>query len=163
MSTVVLRPDDGQPDSMKALIAAVGKHLGDEPLLLGSGGVVVSRAVAKKYLNAKPPADADTTGRTVDNTRNPLITRHGDPAADGPAVVDGLTVGGRTPEGDFPGGYPGTTLDSDGSTPAEAAAPDSSGGNSGAAPTPAPARKATPAKKTTAAAQQRSARTATRS
>lgn len=160
--SVVIRPEDGQADSLKALLLAVRKVAGDEPVTVGYGGVVVSRAVARKFLNARTTLEdsADTTGRTVDNTRTPLLTRH---PGDTPGTVpdDGTSIGGLTPEGEFPGGAPGVPADAQTTAAGQAAAgdsvPDGTGGPSGAesTPTPAPAK---PAKKT-AAAQQRASRT----
>lgn len=154
--TVVIRPEngDGQADSLKALLAAVSKVAGNEPVNVGSGGVVVSRAVARKFLNTKP-SDANTSGHTEDNSRTPLITRR---AGDTPGTVpaDDTSIGGLTPEGDHPGGYPGVPADAD------ADAVELAAGTSDAPPPaeaePAPARKSTTAKKTTAAAAQRASR-----
>lgn len=73
---VVIRPEDGQPDSLKALLAELGEVAGDEPVRLESGGVAVSRDVARKFLSRKASPDApETTGHTVDNTREPMETR----------------------------------------------------------------------------------------
>lgn len=153
--TVVIRPEngDGQADSLKALLAAVSKVAGNEPVNVGSGGVVVSRAVARKFLNTKP-SDANTSGHTEDNSRTPLITRH---AGDTPGTVpaDDTSIGGLTPEGDHPGGYPGVPADA--ATGALGAAPDVES-TEPSDPEPAPARKSTTAKKTTAAAAQRASR-----
>ena len=175
MSSVVIRPEDGQPDSLKALLAALRKHAGDERLVLGAGGVVVSRAVAKKFLNARTTPDADTTGATVDNTRAPLVTHHADGTTT-PADDDDLTIGGLTPDGSLPGGHAGVPADQRQTTAPDSRAdaagqaadggPSSSGvpggvpdGEPTAAPKPAPPpHKSTPAKKTTAAAQQRASR-----
>lgn len=174
MSSVVIRPEDGQPDSLKALLAAVRKHAGDEPVTVGSGGVVVSRAVAKKFLNARTTPDADTTGATVDNTRAPLVTHHGDGTTT-PAEDEDLTLGGRTPDGELPGGHAGIPADQPQTTApdsrADAAGQAADGGRSSSgvpggvpdeeptpSPKPAPPHTTTPAKKTTAAAQQRASR-----
>lgn len=175
MSSVVIRPEDGQPDSLKALLAAVRKHAGDERVTVGSGGVVVSRAVAKKFLNARTTPNADTTGATVDNTRAPLVTHHADGTTT-PTEDGDLTIGGRTPDGDLPGGHAGTPAVQPQTTApnsrADAAGQAADGGPSPSGvpggvpdgePTPAPKpapphNTATPAKKTTAAAQQRASR-----
>lgn len=127
--SVVIRPEDGQPDSMKVLLAAVQKIAGDEPVTVGSGGVVVSRAVAKKFLNARTTSDPDTTAATTTA-----------PTGDGADAAGQAADGGDS-------------------------SPDASGGAADEEPTPAPApaRKSTPAKKTTAAAQQRATRSNTRS
>lgn len=159
MTRVLIRPDDGQPDSLKALLADISRAAGDERVRLESGGVAVSGEVALKYLNAKH-GDADTSGRTVDNTREPLVTVHVDESTGAAENADDtsnrstdLAVGGKTPEGAFPGGYEGVRADQREAAPAE-----------DDKVTPAPAKKTTAAKKaapakTTAAAAQRASRT----
>lgn len=163
MSSIVIRPEDGQPDSLKALLAAVTKLAGNEPVTVGSGGVVVSRAVAKKYLNAKTTdTSANTNGYTVDNTRAPLVTQRTVDPVPYPDPDPARPVGGLTPEGDFPGGYPGRTP---ADAPADdAPAPADDADDSGTAePDPSTPAKKAAAPKSTAAAQQRASRSTARS
>jgi hypothetical protein len=118
MTRVVILPEDGQPDTLKALLADVAKSAGDETITTGHGGVVVSAAVAKRYLGRRSGGDVATSGHTVDNTRAPLVTKHVDASTgqeqhpdDSHAHGDGLSIGGRTPDGEFPGGYEGIRVD----------------------------------------------------
>lgn len=185
--SVVIQPEDstGQADELKALLADIRAVAKDEPVTLVSGGVRVSRKVALAYLRGKS-RDADTSGYTVDNTREPLTTIHTDASTgaddhpdDSHARPDNLAIGGRTPGGEFPGGYEGVRADQRNGEPAdkiaagraEGTSSGSSGGDSDEAPTTPPPKKSAaakadkspPPKKTTAAAQQRASRSTPRS
>jgi hypothetical protein len=155
MTSVVIRPegDSGQADELKALLRDVRGVAGDEPVRVVSGGVAVSRKVALAFLRLGETSDAATSGHTVDNTRDPLVTIHNDASTgqeahpdDSHARPDGLVIGGLTPDGEHPGGYEGVRADRRDGQPGDA-----------------PAKKSTPAKKTTAAAAQRAGRSSARS
>jgi hypothetical protein len=153
VSSVLIRPEDGQPDSLKALLRDLTQVADGEPVRVESTGVSVSRKVALAYLKGKN-GDADTSGRTVDNTRAPLVTVHTDASTgneehpdDSHARSSDLVIGGLTPEGEHPGGYEGVRADQTNTattTPAQETEPKK---------VTAPAKKSTPAKKTAAAAQ----------
>lgn len=151
MNRVVILPDTGQPDGMKALLARVAQAAGDHPFTVGHGGVVMSEDLARVVLASAPGDDVDTSGHTVDNTRAPMPTLHVGEDGEAAPVTEPdstLTHGGRTPAGEIPGGVV--------EAPEQGAAPEPE-----PEPTPrkaATARKSTPAKKTTAAAQQRASR-----